>query len=72
MAIQYFLNLALNKEKNSISLYKDLLESFKKLGDSDKELKDLFSFLIKEEIKHKKLIERKIRKSKSQTKRQNK
>jgi len=50
------LKLALNKETGSIELYKKLCDEH---SDND-ELKDLFSFLVNEEEKHKKMIEQKI------------
>ncbi len=47
------LKLALVKEQNSIALYQ-------KLNLEHPGLKDLFEFLINEEEKHKKLIEKRI------------
>ena len=47
------LNVALEKEKNSIKLYTDMSNKFS-------EIKELLSFLLNEEQKHKKMIEGKI------------
>ena len=61
MSLRYYLNLAVNKEKASIELYKDLLKAYQKMGGLDKQTKDLFTFLIGEEGKHKRLMEKKLR-----------
>jgi rubrerythrin len=53
MTVVEALKLALEKERNSIKLYRDL--SQKHSG-----IKDLFDFLITEEQKHEKLITEKI------------
>ena len=58
ITLRYFLDLASSKESTSIELYRDFLRTYKKFGNIDKELKRLFQFLIREEIKHKKLIEK--------------
>lgn len=47
------LKIALEKEESSVKLYTDL-------SKQHASLKDLFSFLINEEYKHKKLIQDKI------------
>ena len=47
------LRLALNKETNSIDLYSDLAQKHS-------EIRELLTFLLNEEEKHKKLIEEKI------------
>jgi len=63
MAFREILNLALSREQASIELYIDLLESYKKLDESEKEIeetKNLLLFLIKEQIQHKQEIAQRI------------
>ena len=54
------LNLALNREQESIELYTDLLETCQKLGKIEKQLKDLLLFLIKEKTQHKQLVKKRL------------
>ena len=60
MELRDILNLALSREQASIELYTDLLETYKRQDRPEKEIKDLLSFLIKEQIQHKQLIVQKI------------
>ena len=60
MELQDILNLALVREQTLIELYTDLLESYKNLGEADKDIEDLFLFLINEKARHKQLIKEKI------------
>ena len=61
MEIREILNLALIKEQSSIELYTDLLETYRKFGEPEKGIDDLFLYLIKEKTQHKQAIEEKIR-----------
>ncbi len=47
------LKLALTEESKAIALYQ-------KLGNEHQQLQETFSFLVNEELKHKKLLEQKI------------
>ena len=60
MELRDILNLALSREQASIELYTDLLETYQRSDESEKEIKDLLSFLIREQIQHKQLIVEKI------------
>ena len=60
MELRDILNLALSREQASIELYTDLLETYQRQGAPEKEIKDLLSFLIREQIQHKQLILEKI------------
>ena len=59
--IHYILSLALSKEDSSIETYRDLIVLFKDLSGASKETKDLLLLLLKEEKKHKRLINKLIR-----------
>jgi len=60
MELQDILNLALIREQTLIELYTDLLETYKNLGRGDKDIEDLFLFLIDEKTRHKQLIKERI------------
>ena len=60
MKLRDILNLALSREQASIELYTDLLETYQRQDEPEKEIKDLLSFLIREQIQHKQLIVQKI------------
>lgn len=60
MDVRDILNLALIREQTLIELYNDLLETYQKLGKPDKNIEDLFLFLINEKTQHKQAIEEKI------------
>ena len=47
------LELSLEKEKESIELYKSFIDKYP-------EVKDIFAMLLEEELKHKEFIEQKI------------
>ena len=60
MELRDILNLALNREQESIELYTDLLEMYQKFSKPEKKIKDLFSLLIKEKAQHRQQVERKL------------
>ncbi|MFC1592666.1 hypothetical protein ACFL4C_01480 [Candidatus Omnitrophota bacterium] len=60
MALENILNLALRRQQDSIELYTDLLDTFRKFDSADRKIEDLFLFLIKEQDQSKQRLLEKI------------